>query len=110
MTVAQRPLLPARCLHANGNFQMMSTTKGGCQTQGCENPASTKAQTAYDDGPRCFNVDFVVCADCAEKIRLRTWPGRIEFPDLAAANVKVVGPWIDNSIGVSPERSWGGTP
>jgi hypothetical protein len=49
-------------------------------------------------------VDFVVCADCAEKIRFRTWPGGIEFPDLAAANAKVVGSWSEKSIGSSPAR------
>lgn len=110
MTLIQCPLPPARCLQASGTFEMMSTLKGGCQTRGCENPAITKAQTVYDDGPRSFKVDFVVCADCAEKIRLRTWPGRIEFPDLAAANVKVVGPWTDTSIGESPAEPRGRTP
>lgn len=81
-----------------GTFERMSTSKGNCQTRGCENPATAKAQTTYDSGPRSFEVAFVVCGDCAEKIKSGTWPGGIEFPDLAAANAKVVGSWTENSI------------
>ena len=50
-------------------------------------------------------MDFVACADRAEKIRSRTWPGGIEFTDLAAANAKVVGSWTEMSIGGWPHRN-----
>lgn len=76
----------------------MSTTKGRCQTQGCENMATTKARTLYDHGPRFFDVDFVVCEDCAKEIEAHTWSSRIEWPDLAAANATVVGPWVESAI------------
>lgn len=73
----------------------MSTKKGYCQAQGCENVA---VKVVRFDRPNYFNCSFVVCADCAEKVVAGTWAGGIEWPDLAAANMEVLGDWDISTV------------